>query len=93
MVLNTVDHEGAAYFGTAFINGNATIKGPTNGLFIKVAAKSEKGSALKIPINDSENVGENSFIHFLTPKEKYNIKKGILTIKIPPFSVIMLEGK
>jgi hypothetical protein len=78
MVLNTVDHEGAAYFGTAFINGNATIKGPTNGLFIKVAAKSEKGSALKIPINDAENVGENSFIHFLTPKEKYNIKKGIL---------------
>ena len=78
MVLNTVDHEGAAYYGTAFINGNATIKGPTNGLFIKVAAKSEKGSALKIPINDAENVGENSFIHFLTPKEKYNIKKGIL---------------
>jgi hypothetical protein len=78
MVLNTVDHEGAAYYGTAFINGNATINGPTNGLFIKVAAKSEKGSALKIPINDAENVGENSFIHFLTPKEKYNIKKGIV---------------
>ena len=78
MVLNTNDREGTAYYGTAFINGNATIIGPTNGLLIKVEAKSEKGTSLKIPINDAENVGENSFIHFLTPKEKYNIKKGIV---------------
>ncbi|WP_291104285.1 MULTISPECIES: translocation/assembly module TamB domain-containing protein [unclassified Flavobacterium] len=78
LVLNTVDHEDAAYYGTVFINGNATIKGPTNGLFIKVDAKSEKGSALKIPINDAENVSENDFIHFLSAKEKYNIKKGIV---------------
>ncbi len=78
LVLDTKDHEGAAYYGTAFINGNATIKGPTDGLFIKVEAKSEKGSALKIPINDAENVSENDFIHFLSSKEKYNIKKGIV---------------
>ncbi len=78
LVLDTKDHEGAAYYGIAYINGNATIKGPTNALFIKVDAKSEKGSALKIPINDSENVSENEFIHFLTTKEKYNIKKGIV---------------
>lgn len=78
LVLNTVDHEDAAYYGTAFIDGSATIKGPTNGLFIKVDAKSEKGSSLKIPISDAENVSENSFIHFLSPKEKYNLKNGIV---------------
>ena len=78
LVLDTKDHEGAAYYGIAFINGNATLKGPTNGLFIKVDAKSDKGSALKIPINDAENVSENDFIHFLSSKEKYNIKKGIV---------------
>ncbi len=78
LVLNTLDHDEAAYYGTAFINGNATIKGPTNELFIKVDAKSEKGSSLKIPINNVENVGENNFIHFLSPKEKYNLKKGIV---------------
>jgi hypothetical protein len=44
LVLNTVDKEDAAY-GTAFIDGNATIKGPP-GLF-KVEAKSEKGLKLK----------------------------------------------
>lgn len=78
LVLDTKDSEDAAYYGIAFINGSATIKGPTDGLFIKVDAKSEKGSSLKIPINDSENISENNFIHFLTAKEKFNIKKGIV---------------
>ncbi|MFM2370273.1 MAG: hypothetical protein RL619_2599, partial [Bacteroidota bacterium] len=53
------------------------IKGPTNSLFIKVDAKSEKGTAIKIPINNAESVSDNKFIHFVTAKEKYNIKKGI----------------
>ncbi|WP_395050389.1 translocation/assembly module TamB domain-containing protein [Flavobacterium sp.] len=78
LVLDTKDSEDAAYYGTAFIDGNASIKGLTSGLFIKVDAKSEKGSSLKIPINDSENISENNFIHFLTAKEKFNIKKGIV---------------
>lgn len=78
LVLNTVDKEDAAYYGTAFIDGNATIKGPTNGLFIKVQAKSEKGTEVKIPINYAESVSDNSFVHFLTPKEKYNIQMGIV---------------
>ena len=78
LVLDTKDSEDAAYYGIAFINGSATIKGPTDELFIKVDAKSEKGSSLKIPISDSESVGDNDFIHFLTTKEKFNIKKGIV---------------
>ena len=78
LVLDTKDSEDAAYYGIAFIDGSATIKGPTNGLFIKVDAKSEKGSSLKIPINDSENISQNDFLHFLTTKEKFNIKKGIV---------------
>jgi len=77
LALDTKDSEDAAYFGTAFINGYATIKGPTNGLFIKVNAESEKGTSLKIPINDAESTGENGYIHFITKSEKYNIKKGI----------------
>lgn len=78
LALDTKDSEDSAYFGTAFIDGIATIKGPTNSLFIKVAAKSEKGTAVKIPINNAESVSDNSFIHFLTAKEKYNFKNGIV---------------
>ena len=78
LVLDTEDSEDAAYYGIAFIDGVATIKGPTNSLFIKVDAKSEKGSSLKIPINNSENLSNNNFLHFLTAKEKFNFRNGIV---------------
>ncbi len=77
LALNTQDSEDAAYYGTAFINGTARITGPTDGLFIKVDAESETGTNIKIPINDAQEVGSNSYIHFLTPKEKLNEKKGV----------------
>ncbi len=79
LMLDTKDYEDAAYYGTAFIDGKATISGPTNGLFINVAAKSMKGTDIKIPISNTESVGNKSFIRFLSPKEKYNIQKGIVS--------------
>lgn len=78
LALDTKDSDDAAYFGTAFINGTASIKGPTESLFIKVDAKSEKGTQVKIPINNVQSVGESSWIHFVTPKEKYNLENGIV---------------
>ncbi|RTZ01370.1 translocation/assembly module TamB [Flavobacterium sp. RSP49] len=78
LALDTKDTEDSAYYGSAFIDGVATIKGPTNSLFIKVAAKSEKGTAIKIPINNAESVSDNIFLHFLTAKEKYNVRNGIV---------------
>ncbi|MCV9933226.1 translocation/assembly module TamB [Flavobacterium sp. LS1R47] len=78
LALDTKDSEDAAYFGTAFINGRATIKGPTSSLFIKVDAKSEKGTSVKIPINDAQTMSDNNFIHFVTAKEKYNLANGIV---------------
>ena len=91
LALDTEDSEDAAYFGTAFINGNATIKGPTNGLFIKVDAESEKGTAVKIPINDAQSIGENGYIHFITKNEKFNIKKGIAEQESRNYNGLELE--
>ena len=70
LALNTVDQEDTAYYGTAFINGSASIKGPTDNLMIKVDAESARGTDIKIPINNAETVQENKYIHFLTPQEK-----------------------
>ncbi|GAW88364.1 hypothetical protein FPS14_contig00004-0028 [Flavobacterium psychrophilum] len=47
LALDTKDAEEVLYYGTAFIDGDATIKGPTNGLVITVNAKSEKGTSVK----------------------------------------------
>lgn len=78
LALDTKDSEDAAYYGTAFIDGTAKISGPTDGLFIEVNAESKSGTQIKIPINNSESVGNKSFMHFLSPEEKYNLQKGII---------------
>ena len=70
LALNTVDQEDAAYYGNAFMNGSASIKGPTGNLMIKVEAESAKGTDIKIPINDAEAVQDSKYIRFKTPEEK-----------------------
>jgi hypothetical protein len=44
LLVNTVDKEDAVYYGNSIYRWYAIIKGPNNGLFIKVEAKSEKGT-------------------------------------------------
>lgn len=90
LALNTEDHEDAAYYGTAFMNGSATIKGPTNNLMIKVDAESAKGTDIKIPINDAQAVSENKYIHILTPEEKKQ-KKEDKIIKSRNYNGLELE--
>ncbi len=76
LVLNTNENDNELYYGTAFINGETTIKGPTDQLKIVIDASSAKGTKFKIPISDTETIGDNSFIHFISPAEKASISKG-----------------
>ena len=70
LVLNTEESEDELYYGTAFVTGDATIKGPTDQLIIDVEGSTAPGTEFNIPLNDSESFGDNSFIHFLSPEEK-----------------------
>lgn len=70
LVLDTELTPESLYYGTAFIDGVATIKGPTDKLVIAVKATSEKGTIFKIPINDGESIADTSAIFFLSPEEK-----------------------
>ncbi|NND25830.1 MAG: translocation/assembly module TamB [Flavobacteriaceae bacterium] len=76
LVLNTQDSEDALYYGTAFVDGNINIVGPTDQLVIKAEVTSEEGTVFKIPLNDTEAFGDSSFIHFLSPEEKIARLKG-----------------
>lgn len=75
-VLDTQDADDAIYYGKAFIAGRATIVGPTNALVIDVNATSKKGTSIKIPLAETESVGESTFIHFMTKEEKYSLETG-----------------
>jgi len=76
LVLNTKDSEEALYYGTAFVGGNINVVGPTDQLVIKANVESEPGTVFKIPLNDTESFGDNSYIHFLSPEEKRAKSKG-----------------
>lgn len=70
LVLDTELTEESLYYGTAFIDGRATITGPTDELFIDVTATTGDGTIFKIPIDDGESLGDTSAIYFLSPEEK-----------------------
>lgn len=80
VVLDTKDSDDALFYGTAFISGEATISGPVNELLITANARSEDGTDIKIPINNTAAAGGvASYIHFLSPKEKQDRKNGLVT--------------
>jgi hypothetical protein len=70
LVLDTPPDDDELYYGTAFISGTADISGPTDELVIDVVATTEEGTSFKIPISDTESIGDDSFIKFLSPAEK-----------------------
>ena len=76
LVLDTEEDEESLYYGTAFVSGEAAITGSTDELVIDVIAETEEGTVFNIPIDDAESIGDNSFIHFLTPEEKAARIKG-----------------
>ncbi len=70
LVLDTPPDEDALYYGTAFISGTADISGPADELVIDVVATTEDDTSFKIPLSDTESIGDDSFIKFLSPAEK-----------------------
>lgn len=77
LALNTENSDDSNYYGTAFLNGTASIKGPVETLKINVAGKSEKGTSIKIPVKDNESYGEVSYINFIKVGEEKIVKENI----------------
>ncbi|MFD1613473.1 translocation/assembly module TamB domain-containing protein [Gelatiniphilus marinus] len=76
LVLDTKETEEALYYGTGFIGGSASIKGLAEELRINVIGETKRGTVFKIPLNDTESFGDNSFIHFITKEEKLAKEQG-----------------
>jgi len=79
LALDLPYQEGTPYYGTAFINGFASIVGPVEALEVNIEASSMPGTKLKIPLDDAGGLGDNNFIHFLSAEEKENRLKGLQT--------------
>jgi hypothetical protein len=76
LILDTKETDDALYYGTGFIGGRASIKGPTDQLVISVVGQTKAGTVFKIPLNDAQSFGDNTYIHFITKEEKKARKAG-----------------
>ena len=79
LVLNTDFDEEELYYGTAFVEGNAEISGPTDNLKIEFNGSTAQGTVFKIPLSDLESYGDNSYINFLSQEEKDARLRGEVT--------------
>ena len=82
LALNTEYTEGSVYYGKAFIKGDAKLRGPLEMLTISINATSEKGTDIKIPLQETKSTGENNYIYFLSPEDK---RKRLLGEELDPF--------
>ncbi len=81
LALNTPKTEDALYYGTAFISGTADITGPVDELTIDVEATTQPNTSFKIPISDTQSLGEDTFITFLSPAEKEALMRGEVLVE------------
>ncbi len=82
MVLNTPYTDDALFYGTAFMQGKATIKGALDEIAIGVTGKTEEGTSFKIPLSDGESVGDDSFITFVEKGDKkVKVQRDLESIK------------
>ncbi len=65
-VLDTKQSDNELFYGSAYASGLIAFSGPVEKLKIDVAAKSEKGTQIFIPLNNPEEVYATSFIHFIS---------------------------
>ena len=90
LILNTDLEEESIYYGTAFVDGSIDVLGPTDQLFIEANVTTSEGTFFKIPLNDNEILTENSYIHFLSPEEKWNQNKN-QTLVVDDISGVEME--
>jgi hypothetical protein len=90
LVLNTVEEENSLYYGTGMLEGNATIKGPTDKLVIDVVGKTKKGTYFVIPISDVKTVESSQLVRFINKGEfgeDENIRKAFISEKLKGLSL------
>lgn len=75
LVLDTKDTEEATYYGTAFMDGTASISGLTDQLTIDVNAKTNPGTKFVVPLKDIETVDSYKLIYFESDKIKVEDKQ------------------
>ena len=68
LILDTKNSDEALYYGTGFIQGNASITGLTNNITIDINAKTMPNTNFVIPLKDIASIDTYRLIHFKSEK-------------------------
>ncbi|OWP64398.1 hypothetical protein CDA63_03200 [Hymenobacter amundsenii] len=64
-VLNTSRQDNELYFGQAYATGTAVVRGPADNLFVNVTARSEAGTRVSLPFDNTAKAERASYIKFV----------------------------
>lgn len=64
-VMNTTREENSVYYGTAYGTGTFQISGYKGFLEVNVDAKTESGTSIKLPLDNSEDIKMANFVRFV----------------------------
>ncbi len=64
-VLETSPRQNEQFYGTAFVTGKASIKGPLNDLTLNADIVTEKYTVLNLPIRNTAQIDEKNFVLFI----------------------------
>lgn len=67
-LLNTTRDMNSTYYGTAYGTGTMQIGGYEGFLEINIDAITEKGTSVKLPLDETEDVTMENFVHFISKK-------------------------
>lgn len=69
-IMNTTREMNSTYFGTAYGTGTIQMGGYDGFLEINIDAKTEKGTSVKLPLDEAQDVTLENFVHFVTKAEE-----------------------
>lgn len=75
LVLNTKETDNEMFYGTVFLIGNGKLVGETSALTISGEGRTGEGTTFYVPLRDVTSVGDDSFISFVSKKEKIQDKE------------------
>lgn len=74
-VLNTTEEDNSLYYGKAFGTGKIDINGLFTDLYVtSTEVRSEKGTKIYIPLDETANITQKDYIRFVSKKEKLKNK-------------------
>jgi hypothetical protein len=77
LVLNTTRELNSLYYGEASATGNLQMGGYENQLEINIDARTEKGTSLKLPLDEAEDVTLENFVRFVSAEKDSEEERGI----------------